>query len=417
MMRKCVLILSLFLVALVPVLTLGTGAGFAEERGRDGGAVRLLTTVPVPGSGMYVFDISWVDAGTQLFYLADRSNAAIDVVDARRGLFVRQIKGGFAGAKPGANGNVNNNISGPNGVLVSGNWLFVTDAPSRVVTIDLRTDTIVSTVSVGGADSLRTDEMAYDPKDGILLVVNNADEPPFATLITVNKATGQLTLGTQIKFPTATNGAEQPVWDPRSGKFYLSIPEVNGDGGTGPDGAIARINPHTGAVEAMFPVKLCQPAGLTLGPRQDLLIGCSVVFDSAGGVWDPAGSKSAAPSQVIMDARTGSIDKVVEGVGGSDEVWFNRGDGRYYTGSRNSPGGPVLGVIDAESQSLLQVVPTVNVPFVKGVHFSGTAHSVAVNPHNNHVLVPLSANNVVPNCLTGCIAIYGTPRGDRDDDD
>jgi hypothetical protein len=32
---------------------------------------------------MKSFDISWVDADTQLYYLADRSNAAVNVVDAK----------------------------------------------------------------------------------------------------------------------------------------------------------------------------------------------------------------------------------------------------------------------------------------------------------------------------------------------
>jgi hypothetical protein len=36
---------------------------------------------------------------------------------------------------------------------------------------------------------------------------------------------------------------------------------------------------------------------------------------------------------------------------------------------------------------------------------------VAANPHNNQVFVPLPANNVFPNCLTGCIAVYAA-RGD-----
>jgi len=122
-------------------------------------------------------------------------------------------------------------------------------------------------------------------------------------------------------------------------------------------------------------------------------------------MWTAADPNTAAPSQIIMDARNGSIDRVVMGVGGSDEVWFNEGDGRFYTASRNNPTGPVLGVIDAEDQSLVQVVPTVNRP-------PGTAHSVAADPHNNHVLMPLPANNVFPSCLDGCIAVFGTPDDD-----
>ncbi len=377
------------------------GAAFADDHDKDSGAVKLLTTVPVPGVKMKSFDISWVDADTQLYYLADRSNAAVEVVDAKNSVFVRQIHGGFKGFTG------NNDTSGPNGVVVSGNFLFVTDAPSRVVTIDLRTDQIVGEVNTGGAPGLRADELAYDPEDGLILAVNNADEPPFATLINVDRNTGALSLRQRITFADATNGAEQPQWNPGTGRFYISIPEV---GGVVQNGAVKKINPQSGTVEATFPVSLCQPAGLTLGPKQDLLLGCSVVFDTAGQPWtrDPAAVKpSAKPTSIIMDARDGTIDANVAGVSGSDEVWFNPGDGRYYLAARNNPTGPVLGIIDAKTQTLDQIAPTVS-------QAPGSAHSVAVNPHNNHALVPFPANNVAPNCLNGCIAVYGTqPKDDK----
>jgi hypothetical protein len=404
MIRKCSVGVRLLLVVIISVLMSSAAAG-ADEHGRNRGPITLVATVPIPGSPLLAYDISWVDPATQLYYLADRSNAVIDVIDARRDSFVRQIQGGFKGFTG------SNDTSGPNGVVVAGHWLFVTDAPSRVVTIDLRTDTIVGEVFTKGAADLRADELAYDPQDGLLLVVNNADSPPFATLIQVDTHTGHLTLGSQITFPQATNGAEQPVWDGQTRRFYLSIPEVNGPGGTGPDGAVAKINPKTATVETMFPVKFCQPAGLTLGPRQDLLLGCSVPFDTAGNPWTDTDTNSAAPISVIMDAKTGKVDRNVPGVSGSDEVWFNPGDGHYYLAARANPGGPVLGVIDAERQILRQTVPTFNTP-LSSPPPRGTAHSVAVNPHNNHVLVPLPANNVFPDCLNGCVAVYGTPTDD-----
>ena len=393
-------------VLVVSALVLSAALVAADDHGRTRGPIRLLTTVPIPKNPLVAFDISWVDPDSQRYYLADRSNAVIDVIDARHDTFVRQIQGRFKGFTG------SNDTSGPNGVTVSGHWLFVSDAPSRVVAIDLRNDTIVGEVSTGGAADLRADELAYDPQDGMLLVVNNADSPPFATLIQVDRHTGKLTLGQRLTFAEATGGAEQPVWDPKTRRFYLSIPEVNGPGGTGPDGAVARINPRTATVEAMFPVKFCQPAGLALGPRQDLLLGCSVSFDTAGNAWTATDTNTAAPISVIMDARNGAIDRNVPGVSGNDEVWFNPGDGQYYLAARAQPGGPVLGVIDAESQTLRQVVPTFNTP-ASAPAPRGTAHSVAANPRNNHVFVPLPANNVFPDCLNGCVAVYGTA-GDDD---
>jgi hypothetical protein len=74
-------------------------------------------------------------------------------------------------------------------------------------------------------------------------------------------------------------------------------------------------------------------------------------------------------------------------------------------------GAAILGVIDAREKTVKQLVPTFNVPAVTTgplLHAASTAHSVAANAGNNHVFVPLGANNAFPNCLTGCIAVYGT---------
>lgn len=57
--------------------------------------------------------VSWVDASTRRYYLADRSNAGVDVVDTVASQFVTRITGDFAGADPRGN-----DLSGPNGVVV-----------------------------------------------------------------------------------------------------------------------------------------------------------------------------------------------------------------------------------------------------------------------------------------------------------
>ena len=461
MTRKCTLALIPLLLVTVSLLLFGTTPGRAGDRdyGRARGPISLLKTIPVPVSSanttagaLYSFDISFVDPATQRYYLADRSNKAVDVVDAATDTFITQIvpnngHAPFAGFVPCVPAAGANDCAGPNGVVGAFPFLFVTDAPSRVLTVDLRTSppTTVSEVFTRAGEKTRADELAYDPKDGLLLVINNASDPPFGTLIKVNKANGALTVVTNIDFDAAhgvdaTNGAEQPVWDPATGKFYLSIPQI---GSTPSHGGVVRIS-TTGVIEAIYPVELCSPAGLALGPRQDLLVGCNVVFDTAGGVWTGNADRnpnSAAPRYVIIDAKTGAVGKILPGVGAGDEVWFNKGDGNYYTASSGSPfapnaitparppvgtassapvnvsqGAAVLGVIDAEKQKLLQLVPTLNVPAVPGQHPAGTAHSVAANAANNHVFVPLAANNAYPDCLKGCIAVYGRPSSEDDDD-
>src|SRR5205814_752434 len=269
------------------------------------------------------------------------------------------------------------------------------------------------------------------------LAINNASTPPFGTFVKFNALTCALTTPNtatdRVTFDAAhgvdaENGTEQPVWDPGTGKFYLSIPQIGPDPASG---GVVRINPTTKKVDKTYGIDFCSPAGLTKGPNNDVLVGCNTVFDTAGKLWTATDTNTAAPIQVILNVVSGEQD-VVGGVGVGDEVWFNPGDGNYYTASSTSPlrpldisgaadaqGAAILGVIDAKDEQVLQLVPTFNVPQVPpppappSVHPAGTAHSVAVDAKNNHIFVPLAANNVYPNCLKGCIAVYGHPDEDE----
>jgi hypothetical protein len=420
-------------LTIIPLITTGNAYADFSRKIKTEPAVRLLTTIPIPptdpNGALYSFDISWIDQATQRYYLADRSNKVIDVANAANSKFVRQIAANppFKGviSTPACNALGGSNCSGPNGVTVSGNLLFATDGGSRVVAINLATDATVGDVLTKTDDPNRADELAFDPRDRKLLVINNADTPPFGTLIDVS-ATGALSVAKTIPLPFATGGAEQPVWDPGTQRFFLSIPVV---GGVANQGAVIRIHPITGAIEAMYAVFVCSPAGLTLNPTTDELgVGCNTVFDTAGGPWNATDLNTATPYFVIMDAKTGFIEEYVLGGGVGDEVWFNSGDGHYYAALSGGPLAPApatvqgpatLGVIDAFSRSLDQLVPTFNVPAVTTgdpslQHPAGTAHSVAANAKNNHVLMPLAANNVFEGCLKGCIAVYGRSDNDKD---
>src|SRR5262249_53269662 len=297
--------------------------------------------------------------------------------------------------------------------------------------------TQVSAVSTASGDLNRADELTFDPIDNVILAINNADTPPFGTFIKVNPSTCALTQPTapapgvaapdRIIFNVAngvdaTNGAEQPQWDPVTQRFYVSIPQI---GPNASSGGVVRINTATNppTVDKTFPISFCQPAGLSKGPDNDFVVGCNTVFDTAGGLWTVTDPNTAAPIQVILNVSTGEV-VTVGGVGASDEVWFNSGDGNYSPASSGSPlaphdlplpadsqGAAILGVIDAEDKNLIQLAPTFNVPAVTGMgaHPASTAHSVAADASNNRIFVPLGANNVFPNCLTGCIAVFFRP--------
>jgi hypothetical protein len=439
---------ALAVVVTAVLLPVGKSAAWDGDKGdnegvADRGAVRLLKTIPVPGAlnnptggKLYSFDISWVDQRSRTYYLADRSNLAVDVVDTKTGKFVAQLQAGFAGVLPGAG------TSGPNGVTTGGHCLFVTDAPSRVVSFNTSSSpgTFVNAVSTASGDPKRADELAFDPKDNVILAINNADTPPFGTFIKVNPSTCALTqpavappgvatpdrlLLNAANGADAQNGAEQPQWDPATSRFYLAIPQI---GANVANGGVVRIDPTTHKIDHTFPISFCGPAGLSKGPDHDFLVGCNTVFDTAGTVWSVTDPNTAAPIHVILNVATGKTIQV-PGVGSSDEVWFNAGDGNYYTASSGSPlaprdnpppvapavadaqGATVLGVIDAEDKNVIQLAPTFNVPAATGVgaHPAATAHSVAADASNNNIFVPLGANNVYPNCLTGCIAVFFRP--------
>jgi hypothetical protein len=139
--------------AIAPALALVGNAAWADdfnwgrkgnEAGDDRGS-RLIKVIPVPVStdnttagGLYSWDIGWVDQATETYYVADRSNKSVDIVDTANPGTVTQLKASpsFAGISPGSPVTFPTGTSGPDGVVTGGHCLFVTDAPSRVVSFD-----------------------------------------------------------------------------------------------------------------------------------------------------------------------------------------------------------------------------------------------------------------------------------------
>jgi len=357
--------LWVFAIALSAV-SLALSSTFAYAH-RDDDTYRQIALISIPGAPLNSFDISWVDRSSQTYYLADRSNKGIDILNARNNTFVSRIGGfvGFTGS---------NETSGPNGAVVvhPRHELWAGDGNSTVKVIDLQTGQIVKSISTGGTK--RADELAFDQKDDVILVANDADETPFVTFISEKERT---VLG-HISFPDATNGLEQPVWDPVTHLFYMSVPQIGADPLRG---GIAVMDPRSRSLRTVFPVASCQPAGLALGPHQHLLVGCSQDAIAAG----------AHAQTIVMNARDGATVATITQVGGSDEVWFNPGDDRYYLAARGMTSNglssgtptPVLGVIDAEDNEWITNIPT-----------GPNAHSVAADPINNHIFVPLRGKGV-----------------------
>jgi len=394
--------------------TLGTGPALADP------LYHLLTTIPVPSSGppgnvqggaFTGYDIAYFDGTTQLMYLADRSNASVDIFSAATNSFVGRV-GSFVGIQPQPvnPATVNNDISGPDGVVVARfsiggvpqpPQLWAGDGPSLLKGFDLTlpgSPALIGTpINTGAVPATRVDEMAFDPRDHLLLVANNAAAPPFATLVdTQSKA-----IVTKITFnganadghnaPNATNGIEQSVWDPsHGGRFFISIPELNGGG----PGGVAMLD-ISGNVTHVYNLgsaalggfAACSPAGLALGANGKLMVGCGVASQSI--LLDPN-----------ANGGNGST-KAFPQVSGEDMVWFDPTTDRFFLAARLNPGGPVLGIIDGLTETFLQNVPT-----------TPGDHSVAVDPVSGEVFVPFggsfgAATNSI--CPMGCIGVFVTP--------
>jgi len=77
---------------------------------------------------------------------------------------------------------------------------------------------VIDTIATGG--TTRLDEMAFDPVDQIFIGVNNAETPPYATLISTKP--GHKVLA-KIELPDATGGpnslATTPLTDFSMSRF------------------------------------------------------------------------------------------------------------------------------------------------------------------------------------------------------
>ncbi len=384
--------------ALIMAFSLTAGAAQAQDQSLDSLLRALLrrnenvnysrvATIPIPGKPLSVFDISFVDPALPLYYLADRSNAALDVVDTRTNTVVAQV-GGFTGVRTDpATGLTSTAVSGPDGVATVGpGEVWVGDGDSSVKVVDVASQKIVATISTTldgqSADTdKRADEMSYDPRDHVMLVANNAAVPPYVTLISTLPDDRRV-LGHVIYGDSA--GVEASVYDPAQGVFFVNLTQVGDDPN---NGAVSIVDPRQIQEVGRFPVTGCNGAGLDLAPGQELVIGCSLTNNSQ-----------------IISARDGTLLAEFPQVSGSDQIWYNRGDGRVYLAARNNPaaaGGPVLGVIDALSNTFVTNIPT-----------DASAHSVAADARTGNIFVPLGPIASDPACKAGCIAVYNGRRNE-----
>ena len=233
-------------------------------------------------------------------------------------------QGSFSGAAGCAQGNFSH--LGPAGLLIDDHrQLWASDGNSSLHVFDLASGSrLIATVQTGG--TARTDEMAYDPRDGLLLVNNPDETVPFSTVI---DAATHTVLG-KILFPLAS-GLEQPVWNPASGLFEVAVPQKLDPS----DGAVIAISPLLLNIVWSLPVEDCTPTGLALGANDQAAVGCD--------------SGNAA----ILDLQTSSVVARVRGVTAVDQVAYDQAAHSYLFAS--SAG--VLAISD-ERGHVKQELPT-----------------------------------------------------------
>lgn len=386
------------------------------------------------GTTIASFDISYVDSNLGKYVLGDRTNKAVDLVDTT------SLIGTLLPANPpfaGATGN--NNTSGPDGVIIvpklnngdSTDEAWAGDGPTATCPLTATSavpqvpgDSRCSTVKVidltgahatlhviptGGMN--RADENCLDTADNLLMTANNADNPPFGSII----STTDYTVKSQISFANSTNGAEQCSWSPRTGMFYITIPGIETpDNG---HGVVEVINPISGKIVNTFdiPLEVCgTPQGTAVGPSPQIMVGCN---QGSGP------SLNGKNSGIIINEHSGSVIGVIPNESGPDEVYYNAGTAEYFLAQSAPPGNfQTLGVVDANGKKGDLSIVTAN-KTVAG----RSAHSVAadsgIKSGTPQVFVPIPAGvamacgpNVPPGAAdnpNGCIAVFTTTKPDK----
>jgi hypothetical protein len=446
-------------------------------------AIPVLPGVDYPLIG---FDISFVDAANRQYYLAAPEYAGVltldldTILDANPKTSIFSPTGAiaFTGNQTDVN-DPNAFPGGPNGVVTAngGAELWAADAntytgnvingvpsnladysndncDSDVKVITLKTMSVAH-VAINGC--FKSDELAYDADDGVVLVANPEEKPngdgytgttgtvfsvnipasarkagvptgPFITLIDAR----QKSVSMQIAFdgsngtPNATNGIEQPVYSSATKLFYIAVPSdgLGGFGNPDPNGVIAVVNPTTFAV-TKIPLTNCNPNGMSLGPDgHEVFLACNSatgpqIVSLDDGSLLSGSNQFAAANAAPTDADSLAAWNSLAPYGAQyscDETWFNSALNQYLAVCNFSYNNANLTVVDAGTGTTIPANSATN-PQILSVNTNalaslGASHSVASDSKSGAVIVPLPVGD--PLCASvgdnGCFGIWA-PQG------
>jgi hypothetical protein len=380
-------------LACVVAMAATAGPAVADE-------LTFQTFIPVPadaanmqpGGAFSSFDISFADPVTGNIFVADRSNASVDIFSGSGLQFLGRATG-FTGQQ------ATNSLSGADGVLTvtSGGvtTLYAGDGDSTLKVFNATnpaTPTLVSSISTGG--NFRLDEMAYSPVTHQVLAANNADAPAYATLFSTTNghppvavAAGPITVPI-LQGGIAAGGMEQPAWNPTTGTFFVSIPALAGKNNPGGVSEISTAGTVLRTIDfASLGITSCSPTGLAVGGGGNMMVGCGNVG-----------------TQAILLNSKGELVKTIPGLGGTDELWYDPTTKKFYVTGNNGTNGTRFFDVVSEDGTVLQ---TVMLPATT------SAHSITVDPFNGDVFVPLAGTSALNPCPAsfanpGCIAVFGS---------
>src|SRR5262249_32497929 len=278
---------------------------------------KVTTAIQAGTNPLVSFDISWFDARLNRYFLADRSNNQIDVVNPSDNSITAIAHGIFAGVHPGGN-----DFSGPDGVLTVNKGedengegdngvteLWVGDSPGKVWVLNAVTGANIlgagKFISVGG--TTRADELCFDSKNHLIMIASPGEGDgspgsggPFVTFISTrtHQVVAKLVFDGTNGTVQATGGLEQCGWSRKTGKFYQNVPKA----GAGPSGVIAVIDPETalaGNPQVMGNLSVANgdcnlPQGMAIGPDDQIMLGCNGP--------SPGGARNTA----MVDINTGA---------------------------------------------------------------------------------------------------------------
>ena len=446
--------IAYFATAIALPCFIGTAAPSAAQADETYSVIAIVQ-LPPGSQPLKSTDIAWWYKNT--YGLAERQNKAVDIINTRTNDTIKLLT-----ATPAFAGNVTAipQSAGPNGLFIRGGagddnlevWAGdgpVCPPPPPPATLTAASCTQSGSVKVinvksgktqviyvnpsnppplPGAVHGRIDELCFNSASNVVMAASNnftafgdrfvsfIDAQSFNILATI-RLDGTDPAATDPdtgKMITAVGGAiEQCQANQRDGKFYVSVPNI----GSG-NGAVLRFSGTPPfQLDKVFTIAAATgcagPAGLTIGPVHQILVGCN--------------QKSTTGQSVIFDDRTGAIIQYVATTWGVDEVWYDSGSNHYYLAQNCTPttvplvtcaGVTVMNVWDAGRGQVLpnpDNPPAVTAPASK---------NPAADPGSNFVYLPVLAKSGTGGiCSTikdvnghtgiddtqGCIAIYSAP--------